>query len=291
MLKTQHLRFLVAVVDYGSAIKAAERLYISQPTISAGLKALEEELGGGLFDRSGPSNRPLRLTLKGQRFYQRALNILEQCESALEEFAGQSTEKVKIILGVIDTLPQDVVADALLLFKAAEPNVSLNWWEGSSRKVTSWFSQERLDIVWNNVGDLTPNAKLLWRERLVAVVNPDHPYIKTAGTISIRDLAKYPFIHRSRCELDPLGQARLKGAGVKLNVQGRVEREDLAFRLVKHSQSFTLAPEKLVPPGLISVEVSGLNIERNIGLQWQVGTPLRVISALTSAIEQAVGKA
>lgn len=291
MLKTQHLRFLVAVVDYGSAIKAAERLHISQPTISAGLKALEEELGGGLFDRSGPSNRPLRLTLKGQRFYQRALNILEQCESALEEFAGQSTEKVKIILGVIDTLPQDVVADALLLFKAAEPNVSLNWWEGSSRKVTSWFSQERLDIVWNNVGDLTPNAKLLWRERLVAVVNPDHPYIKTAGTISIRDLAKYPFIHRSRCELDPLGQARLKGAGVKLNVQGRVEREDLAFRLVKHSQSFTLAPEKLVPPGLISVEVSGLNIERNIGLQWQVGTPLRVISALTSAIEQAVGKA
>ncbi|WP_028305302.1 LysR family transcriptional regulator [Oceanospirillum maris] len=291
MLKTQHLRFLVAVVDYGSAIKAAERLHISQPTISAGLKALEEELGGGLFDRSGPSNRPLRLTLKGQRFYQRALNILEQCESALEEFAGQSTEKVKIILGVIDTLPQDVVVDALLLFKAAEPNVSLNWWEGSSRKVTSWFSQERLDIVWNNVGDLTPNAKLLWRERLVAVVNPDHPYIKTAGTISIRDLAKYPFIHRSRCELDPLGQARLKGAGVKLNVQGRVEREDLAFRLVKHSQSFTLAPEKLVPPGLISVEVSGLNIERNIGLQWQVGTPLRVISALTSAIEQAVGKA
>ncbi|OOV86001.1 LysR family transcriptional regulator [Oceanospirillum linum] len=290
MLKTQHLRFLVAVVDYGSAIKAAERLHISQPTISAGLKALEEELGGGLFDRSGPSNRPLRLTLKGQRFYQRALNILEQCESALEEFAGQSTEKVKIILGVIDTLPQDVVADALLLFKAAEPNVSLNWWEGSSRKVTSWFSQERLDIVWNNVGDLTPNAKLLWRERLVAVVNPDHPYIKSTGTISIRDLAKYPFIHRSRCELDPLGYARLKGAGVKLNVQGRVEREDLAFRLVKHSQSFTLAPEKLVPPGLIPVEVSGLNIERNIGLQWKVGTPLRVISALTSAIEQAVRK-
>ena len=48
-MKLQHLRFFIAVVDGGGVVRAAERLRISQPSISAGLKALEEELGQSLF--------------------------------------------------------------------------------------------------------------------------------------------------------------------------------------------------------------------------------------------------
>jgi len=287
MLKTQHLRFLVAVVDYGSAIKAAERLHLSQPSISAGLKALEEELGGALFDRSGPANRPLCLTPEGQRFYRRALEILSQCESAQAEFAGQSTEGKLLVLGVIDTLPRDWVTNAIQLFETNESDIRLELLEGSVSRVISWFSQERLDIVWGNVGDLMLNAQLLWREPLVAVVSPEHPYSKTTGLISIRDLAEYPFIHRSRCELDALGRARLKAAGVKLDVRGRIEREDLAFQLIRSSKSITLAPKSLVPSDLISIEVSGLDIERSIGLKWQTDVPWQITSALSTAIEQA----
>ncbi|MDP2573639.1 LysR family transcriptional regulator [Vibrio penaeicida] len=290
MLKIQHLRFLVSVVDYGSAIKASERLYVSQPSISAGLKALEDELGGALFDRSGPANRPLRLTPKGQNFYRRAIEILNQCESAQAEFAGNSNQTSKWILGVLDTLSQDVVVKALRTFERGEPDTRIDIWEGSATKIESWFAKKRVDMILGNVGSLMPNEKLLWREPLVAVVAPDHPCAGTTNVISIRDLTQFPFIHRTNCELDQIGRARLKAEGVKLNIHARAERESLAFELIRNSHNMTLAPQNLVPENLTSIRVSGLNIERSIGLRWQENTPIQVTSALSESIVKIIGE-
>lgn len=290
MIKTQHLRFLVSVVDYGSATKAAERLHISQPSISAGLKALEDELGGALFDRSGPANRPLSLTPKGQAFYRRAIEILGMCESAQEEFSGSSAQEKKLVLGVIDTVSKDIIVGATRLFEINELGTKLDLWEGSVSRLEHWFRHKRVDVILSNVGSLMPNEKLLWREPLVAVVAPDHPYISTAQVISIRDLTEYPFIHRSNCELDPLGKARLKAEGVRLNARARVESESLAFDLIRRSKKFTLAPKSLVPSDLVSIKVSGLEVERSIGLRWQEDTSLQMVSALSAAIEQNIGK-
>ena len=284
MLKTQHLRFLAAVVEYGGVTKASERLHLSQPSISAGLKALDEQLGGALFDRSGPANRPLRLTPAGQRFYRRALDILEQCDTALSEFVAQPTSGTRLRLGVLNTLPRDLVTNALRQFESNEPELRLDLWEGSASRLTGWFGQNRLDVLWSDVGDLTPHARVLWREPLVAVMAPDHPLARTSGAIPIRDLAKAPFVHRSNCELDALGRARLKAARVKLDVRFRAEREDLAFQWVRNGLGITLAPRSLVPSDLTMVAVTGLDIERSIGLQWREDALPQVPAALGVAI-------
>ena len=289
MIKTQHLRFLVAVVDYGGVIKAAERLHLSQPSVSAGLKALEEELGGALFDRSGPANRPLRLTPAGHRFYCRALEILGQCDSARAEFLGDQTESATMNLGVLDTLPAHLLSAVTQAFAVAAPNVRLNLWEGSAHRLTSRFGQQRLDVLWSNVGDLTPHAKQLWQEPLVAVAAPEHPLAQPVAAIALRDLGGVSFVHRSRCELDALGRARLKSAGVKLDVQARVEREDLAFQLVRSGVGITLAPQSLVPDDLVALPVTGLDIERNIGLQWHEDTHAHLVSMLGKVIAEAQG--
>ncbi|MFZ5483684.1 MAG: LysR family transcriptional regulator [Pseudomonadota bacterium] len=284
ILKTQHLRFLVAVVEYGGVIRAAQRLHLSQPSISSGLKALEAQLGGALFDRRGPANRPLRLTPAGQRFYRRALEILNECETALTEFSGQPVSETRVRLGVLDTLPQSLVANVIRQLEVNEPEMRLELWEGSANRLASWFTRNRLAVVWGNVGDLTPHARVLWREPLVAVMAPNHALATSMGTIPIRDLAKAPFVHRSNCELDSLGRARLKAAQVKLDVRFRAEREDLAFQWVRNGMGITLAPRSLVPPDLAMVEVSGLDIERTIGLQWREDIPAQVPAALSSAV-------
>lgn len=290
IIKTQHLRFLVAVVEYGSVIKAAERLHLSQPSLSAGLKGLEEQLGGALFDRSGPANRPLRLTPAGRRFYRRALEILDQCETAQAEFVGTPVDEVRVRLGILDTLPQELVANAVRQFEINEPNIRLDVWEASASRLPGWFGQGRLEVVWSDVGDLTANSRVLWREPLVAVMAPDHPLTGGTGAISIRDLAKAPFVHRSNCELDLLGRARLKAAKVKLDVRFRAEREDLAFQWVRHGMGITLAPRSLVPADLVSIAVSGLDIERSIGLQWREEVHSQVPSGLSSVIEALVSR-
>lgn len=278
-MKLQHLRFLTAVVDHGGVIKAAERLHLSQPTVSAGLKALEQDLGRALFDRSAQAKRTLRLTPAGRRFYRNALEILRQCDKARADFLGEVEEQRRVRVGVLDTLPQEAIVKLFQMLRKREPNLQIDLWEGASDRVAGWLSQERVDIAWSNVNDLTPNAQVLWREPLVAVVAPNHPFTTMRGAITIRDLESQPFVHRSRCELDAVGRSQLRAAGVKLQVTARAEREDLAFRLIRAGNAITLAPKSLVPDDLVAVTVSGLNVARIIGLQWRekLDPALRVI--------------
>jgi DNA-binding transcriptional LysR family regulator len=269
MLKIQHLRFLTAVVDYGGVIKAAERLHRSQPSVSAGLKALEQELGRPLFDRSAQAKRPLRLTPAGHRFYRNALEILRQCDAARADFLGKTDEPRRVRVGVLDTLPQVAIVALIRRLAKQEPGVQTDLWEGSADRLAGWLAQGRIDVAWTNVNDLTHNARVLWREPLVAVVAPNHPFAKRHGHIAIRDLENHPFVHRSRCELDAVGRAQLRAAGVTLRVTARAEREDLAFRLIRSGKGITLAPKSLVPDDLVAVTVSGLSVARIIGLQWR----------------------
>jgi len=285
-MKIQHLRFLTAVVDYGGVIKAAERLHLSQPSISAGLKALEQELGRPLFDRSAQANRPLRLTPAGRRFYLNALEILRQCNVARADFLGETDEPRRIRVGILDTLPQEVIVSMLRVLGKREPNVQIDLWEGSAERVAGWFAQERIDVAWTNVNDLTPNSRVLWREPLVAVVAPKHPFAKVRGHIAIRDLENQPFVHRSRCELDAIGRAQLKAAGVTLRVTARAEREDLAFRMIRSGKVITLAPKSLVPDDLVAVMVSGLTVARSIGLEWREKFDPLLLAIFIDAMEE-----
>ena len=287
-MKIQHLRFLTAVVDYGGVIKAAERLHLSQPSISAGLKALERELGRPLFDRSAHANRPLRLTPAGRRFHRNALGILRQCDAARADLRGETDEHRRLRIGVLDTLPQEAIANLFRILSKREPNVQMELWEGAADRVAGWLAQERVDIAWTNVNDLTPNARVLWREPLVAAVAANHPFAKVRGHIAIRDLENQPFVHRSRCELDAVGRAQLKAAGVTLRVTVRAEREDLAFRLIRNGGGITLAPKSLVPNGLVAVAVSGLSVARVVGLQWRENVDPILLATVTEAAAEAV---
>src|SRR5215470_14917397 len=98
-MKLQHLRFFVAVVDCGGVTKAAERLHVSQPAVSEGLKALEEELGKPLFERT--SGRRLRPTPKSKDFYHQALDILERCAVARAQFCDANPMAAKLRVGIM----------------------------------------------------------------------------------------------------------------------------------------------------------------------------------------------
>lgn len=287
MFSIQQLRFLVAVVDCGGVGKAAERLHISQPSISAGLKVLEQELGGPIFERAAATNRQLRLTPAGRRFYRDAVDILRQCEAAHGTFLGEAEEVRRVRIGLLDTLPTDAASALLRAFEVLGAQVSLDLWEGSADRVAGWLAQERVDAVWTNVHDITPNTRVLWREPLLAVVSPKHPFAKAGGRITVRDLGTQPFLHRTRCELDAAGRAQLRAAAVKLNVCARAEREELAFQLVRSGRFITLAPQSLIPKDLVALNVTGLNLERSIGLQWHDRLDQALLPLVVDAVQDA----
>ena len=95
-------------------------------------------------------------------------------------------------------------------------------------------------------------------------------------------------MHRSRCELDAVGRAQLRAAGVTLHVTARAEREDLAFNLIRGGNSITLAPKSLVPDDLVALTVSGLTVARIIGLQWREKLDAMRLAIVVDAVGEVI---
>ena len=84
-MELRQLEYFVTVVQQGSILQAANTLNLSQPPLSVAMKQLEQELGTPLFYR-GP--RRIQLTAAGERFYQRAQDILALSEDTRREISA-----------------------------------------------------------------------------------------------------------------------------------------------------------------------------------------------------------
>ncbi|WP_194611423.1 LysR family transcriptional regulator [Clostridium vitabionis] len=79
------LQYFIEVVQQQSVTKAAEKLHISQPSLSQSLHRLQQEVGISIFQKDG---RKLRLTESGRTFYLRIANALQAITNACEEANG-----------------------------------------------------------------------------------------------------------------------------------------------------------------------------------------------------------
>ncbi|MBR7150112.1 MAG: LysR family transcriptional regulator [Oscillospiraceae bacterium] len=103
----KQLRSFVAVADCGSFTRAAEKLYTSQPTVSAHIRALEEELHEQLFLRTTKS---LEITRRGQELYQYAVHVL----SLGERLTASWTQDEKTIRIGASTIPSACILPEIL---------------------------------------------------------------------------------------------------------------------------------------------------------------------------------
>lgn len=107
-LNYHHLRYFWAVAREGSVTRASARLHVSQPAVSAQIRALEQSLGEKLFARSG---RTLALTEAGRIAYRYAEDIFGLGTEFLETLRGRpaTTKPLRFAVGIADVLPKTVV--------------------------------------------------------------------------------------------------------------------------------------------------------------------------------------
>jgi DNA-binding transcriptional LysR family regulator len=267
-MNTHHLKAFTAIVKYGGVIKAAAQMHLTQPALSASLKALEASLGATLLDR-GRGNRPMKLTLEGERFHKRALAILAECELAREEARSGTAVKQRLRIGLLDTLPAGWAQQLLHALPAAVPGRAVEFWEGSAAQIAGWLEQERIEAAVTVIAEAAAHCKLLWREPFVVACSPRHPFANPQGkSLALRELAGAPFVFRAGCEMSPVGEAQLRASGIRLKTVVRATRDELAFDAVAQGHGFTLAPRSLVPGRLRAVKVSGLSLSRTVGVHW-----------------------
>ena len=115
-LNHHHLRSFWTVVQEGGVTRASEKLFVSQPTISAQIHQLEEALGETLFVRSG---RSLALTDIGRIVYRYVDRILGLDRELVEAVRGRPMRPGKLVVGVVMVLPK------LIAYRLLEPALRL----------------------------------------------------------------------------------------------------------------------------------------------------------------------
>ncbi|MFG2036850.1 LysR family transcriptional regulator [Dactylosporangium sp. NPDC048998] len=172
-MELHQLEYFVAVAEEGGFTRAAARLRVAQPGVSAQVRKLERELGQPLLDRSG---RTVRLTAAGRAvlpFARAALGAVDGARQAVDELTGLTRGRVAI--GTVTSHTVDLAA-VLADFNAAHPAVEVTLVEDASERLAEAVREGRLDAAIVAFGE-TPEGlgvDLISDEEIDAAVWPGH---------------------------------------------------------------------------------------------------------------------
>lgn len=169
----QQLEYVVALDRHRHFVRAAEACRVSQPTLSAMIQKLEEELGVRIFDRS---KHPVEPTEAGRRIVRQAETALQEVRRISEQLDREKTQLAgELRLGVIPTVAPYLVPGFINGFQAAYPSVALTVEEMRTKMLLLQLRAAELDmaILSTPLGDPDFLEIPLYYERFVAYFSPD----------------------------------------------------------------------------------------------------------------------
>ncbi|MEV7855411.1 LysR substrate-binding domain-containing protein [Streptomyces sp. NPDC088135] len=187
----RQLRYLVTVAEEANFTRAAARLHLAQPGVSAQVRQLEKELGHQLLDRSG---RSVTLTEVGEAvlpYARAAIGAVEAVRQTADEFTGLLRGQVTLglVAGAAAAAHEFDLASVLARFHADHPQVEIALTEETSEWMLTALRQGELDMAMIGLADAQPapgiSLQVLVDEPLVAAVAPDDPALTSPDRTSI----------------------------------------------------------------------------------------------------------
>ena len=175
-MELRHLRYFRVLAEQLNFTRAAERLYITQSTLSHQIRQLEDELGISLIDRNG---KKITLTHEGRYLLESANRTLEELDNTLRSLKSLDGPLAgTLAIGATHTFSIKLLGQYLALFVKKFPLVKLEIFELPASDIESKLIDESLDIGIA----YTPSAsEALWSEplfteSLLLVINKSHPF-------------------------------------------------------------------------------------------------------------------
>lgn len=194
-MELRQLAYLVAVAEEGGFTRAAEKLHVAQPGISAQIRQLERELGQPLFDRAG---RTVRLTAAGAAVLphaRAALAAVTGARLAVEELTGLLRGHVAV--GTVTSLGADTDLPGLLAgFHDAHPGVEITLAEDTSDQLLAGLLDGRYDLALAGLAGSAPagiDTLTFVDAELVAAVAPGDPLARRKS-VPLAELDGLPLI-------------------------------------------------------------------------------------------------
>ena len=248
----RQLEVFTKVFELRSFSKAAERLSISQPTVSAHIQNLEDELGLRLFDRVGRKVVP---TYESKILYRHAVELLKKKEEVLSELLSV-TEKSRGTLKIAaSNIPGDYLIPHILpKLKHIMPEVVIQVEILDSKKVVKQLKEVIPEYDIGFVGSKISDQKLEYKKVLddeIVLIAP--PYYRSE-TIKIEEITKFPLIFRE------------EDSGTRLTVEKALKRKSInpVFLNVVAFLGSNTAIKEAVKKGIGFGLVSKYSIQREL---------------------------
>jgi len=181
------LHYVLAVAEYKNFTHAAEKCFVTQPTLSMQIQKLEDELGVLMFDRS---KKPIQLTDIGTKIVNQAKNIVNEADrikDIVEQQKGYIGGELKI--GIIPTIMPTLLPLFLNSFITKHPKVNLIIEENTTDEIIAKLKNGHLDcaIAATPLGEESLKEIVLYYEPFVAYIPDNHPSFNNKE-IEISDL-------------------------------------------------------------------------------------------------------
>lgn len=193
----RQLEIFVKVAELGSFSKAADALFLTQPTVSEHVRALEDELGLRLLDRLGRGATPTRAGQLLGSYATRMLALSREARQAMDSFQGRLSGE--LIIGG-STIPGEYVLPALVgRFKDKYPDISITLLIGDSQAVIDWVADGRaeLGVAGARIAHRGVDYKELMPDEVVVVVPAAHSW-HGRRQITVDELRGEPLLLRER---------------------------------------------------------------------------------------------
>ena len=193
-MELRHLRYFVSLADCLSFTRAAERVHVTQSTLSHQIRQLEDEVGQPLFDRIG---KKVVTTEAGELFLGFATRALKEVDLGLAMLKpGASGLTGQVRIGATHTFNIGLIPECVALFLARHPTVQVRVEELPAEQIGAKLHAGDLDIgiAYRPNGPTDLWFEPLYNEEMVLVVSDTHPL---AGRKRIRMVE----LHRQRLEI------------------------------------------------------------------------------------------
>ena len=270
----KQLEAFVCVADLGNFSKAAEKLHLTQPTISTHIQSLEYELNAQLIVRSPKNAYPTKV---GKQLYDYAANMLLLRENAIAACINKGDKVSGTILIAASTIPyQYLLPTHLAAFHKQHPDITFKLSRYDSAGVVDSLLAGKVEL--GLTGAAITNQYLVYQEICrddLVVITPPTPFYtaRSESTLSLEEIRQSPFVVRepgsgTRMEAEEL----LKAKGIilsKLNIVTQMDNPEAINNAVSKGLGISivskLSVENLETLGRVKVfQLEGESFSRNL---------------------------
>jgi LysR family transcriptional regulator, transcriptional activator of the cysJI operon len=265
----RHLRIFLSVCEAGTMTRAAENLYMTQPSVSQAIAELEKEYGVRLFERL---THRLYLTASGEHLRSYASHILNLAEQARKELTGPGAGG-SIRIGASLTIGAHLLPGLVNNFHREMPAVEVFTRVDNTSVIEKLILEDQLDLGLVEGRIYSPHIReeILCDDELVIISGPEHA-LWGRERISIQELAGQDFITREPGSgTRDIFERLMSGAGATWKIVGVYNNTEAIKQAVRGNLGLAvvsrLSVEEEIGRGLVrAIEVSDLNLKRKFYL-------------------------